>query len=54
LEAQAEKARQVTQTEARAQAVVLQAKPQSDAMQYTPPLKQPCNIQWIHHLFGVS
>jgi regulator of protease activity HflC (stomatin/prohibitin superfamily) len=40
LEAQAEKARQVTQSEAQAQVVVLQAKAQSDAMQYTLPLKQ--------------
>jgi regulator of protease activity HflC (stomatin/prohibitin superfamily) len=40
LEAQAEKARQVTQAEAQAQVVVLQAKAQSDAMQYTLPLKQ--------------
>ena len=40
LEAQAEKARQVTQAEAQAQVIVLQAKAQSDAMQYTLPLKQ--------------
>ena len=40
LEAQAEKARQVTQAEAQAEVVVLQAKAQSDAMQYTLPLKQ--------------
>jgi regulator of protease activity HflC (stomatin/prohibitin superfamily) len=40
LEAQAEKARQVTQAEGQAQVVVLQAKAQSDAMQYTLPLKQ--------------
>jgi regulator of protease activity HflC (stomatin/prohibitin superfamily) len=40
LEAQADKARQVTQAEAQAQVVVLQAKAQSDAMQYTLPLKQ--------------
>jgi regulator of protease activity HflC (stomatin/prohibitin superfamily) len=40
LEAQAEKARQVTQAEAQAQVTVLQAKAQSDAMQYTLPLKQ--------------
>ena len=40
LEAQAEKARQVTQAEAEAQSTVLRAKGQSDAMQYTLPLKQ--------------
>jgi regulator of protease activity HflC (stomatin/prohibitin superfamily) len=40
LEAQAEKARQVTQAEGEAQITVLRAKAQSDAMQYTLPLKQ--------------
>jgi regulator of protease activity HflC (stomatin/prohibitin superfamily) len=40
LEAQADKARQVTQAEGQAQVVVLQAKAQSDAMQYTLPLKE--------------
>jgi regulator of protease activity HflC (stomatin/prohibitin superfamily) len=40
LEAQAEKARQVTQAEGEAQTTVLRAKAQSDAMQYTLPLKQ--------------
>jgi regulator of protease activity HflC (stomatin/prohibitin superfamily) len=40
LEAQAEKARRVTEAEAQAQVTVLQAKAQSDAMQYTLPLKQ--------------
>jgi len=40
LEAQAEKARQVTAAEGQAQVTVLQAKAQSDAMQYTLPLKQ--------------
>lgn len=40
LEAQAEKARRVTDAEAQAQVTVLQAKAQSDAMQYTLPLKQ--------------
>jgi len=40
LEAEAEKARQVTAAEAQAQVTVLQAKAQSDAMQYTLPLKQ--------------
>jgi hypothetical protein len=40
LEAQAEKVRQVTQAEGEAQTTVLRAKAQSDAMQYTLPLKQ--------------
>jgi regulator of protease activity HflC (stomatin/prohibitin superfamily) len=40
LEAQAERARQVTQAEGEAQVTVLRAKAQSDAMQYTLPLKQ--------------
>ncbi len=40
LEAEAEKARQVKNAEAQAQVTVLQAKAQSDAMQYTLPLKQ--------------
>ena len=40
LEAEAEKARQVKAAEAQAQVTVLQAKGQSDAMQYTLPLKQ--------------
>jgi len=40
LEAQAEKARRVTEAEGQAQVTVLQAKAQSDAMQYTLPLKQ--------------
>ena len=40
LEAQAQKARQVTQAEGQAQVTVLQAKAQADAMQYTLPLKQ--------------
>ena len=40
LEALAEKARQVTQAEGEAQTTVLRAKAQSDAMQYTLPLKQ--------------
>ncbi|MBZ5626696.1 MAG: prohibitin family protein [Acidobacteriia bacterium] len=40
LEAEAEKARQVKAAEGQAQVTVLQAKAQSDAMQYTLPLKQ--------------
>ena len=40
LEAEAEKARQVKAAEAQAQVTVLQAKAQSDAMQYTLPLKE--------------
>jgi regulator of protease activity HflC (stomatin/prohibitin superfamily) len=40
LEAQAEKARQVTQAEGRAQITVLEAKAQADAMQHTLPLKE--------------
>jgi regulator of protease activity HflC (stomatin/prohibitin superfamily) len=40
LEALAEKARRVTEAEGQAQVTVLQAKAQSDAMQYTLPLKQ--------------
>ncbi len=40
LEAEAQKARDVKQAEAQAQVQVLQAKAQSDAMQYTLPLKQ--------------
>jgi len=40
LEAEAQKARQVKQAEAQAQVRVLQAKAESDAMQYTLPLKQ--------------
>ena len=40
LEAEAEKARQVKAAEAQAEVTVLQAKAQSDAMQYTLPLKQ--------------
>jgi len=40
LEAQAEKGRRVIEAEAQAQVTVLQAKAQSDAMQYTLPLKQ--------------
>jgi len=40
LEAEADKARQVKAAEAEAQVTVLQAKAQSDAMQYTLPLKQ--------------
>ena len=40
LEAEAEKVRQVKAAEAQAQVTVLQAKAQSDAMQYTLPLKQ--------------
>ena len=40
LEAEADKARQVKAAEAQAQVAVLQAKGQSDAMQYTLPLKQ--------------
>ena len=40
LEAEAEKVREVKAAEGRAQVTVLQAKAQSDAMQYTLPLKQ--------------
>jgi regulator of protease activity HflC (stomatin/prohibitin superfamily) len=40
LEAEAQKARDVKQAEAQAQVRVLQAKAESDAMQYTLPLKQ--------------
>jgi len=40
LEAEAEKARQVKGAEAQAEVTVLEAKAQSDAMQYTLPLKQ--------------
>ena len=40
LEAEAQKARSVKQAEAQAQVRVLQAKAESDAMQYTLPLKQ--------------
>src|SRR5713226_3724326 len=40
LEAEAQKARDVKQAEAQAQVRVLQAKTESDAMQYTLPLKQ--------------
>jgi regulator of protease activity HflC (stomatin/prohibitin superfamily) len=40
LEAEAEKARQVKEAEGQAEITVLQAKAQSDAMQYTLPLKQ--------------
>ena len=40
LEAEADKARQVKAAEGQAQVTVLQAKAQSDAMQYTLPLKQ--------------
>jgi regulator of protease activity HflC (stomatin/prohibitin superfamily) len=40
LEAEAQKARSVKQAEAQAQVHVLQAKAESDAMQYTLPLKQ--------------
>jgi regulator of protease activity HflC (stomatin/prohibitin superfamily) len=40
LEAEAQKARDVKQAEARAQVRVLQAKAEADAMQYTLPLKQ--------------
>ena len=40
LEAEAEKAREVKQAEGQAEVTVLQAKAQSDAMQYTLPLKQ--------------
>jgi regulator of protease activity HflC (stomatin/prohibitin superfamily) len=40
LEADAQKAREVKQAEAQAQVRVLQAKAESDAMQYTLPLKQ--------------
>jgi len=40
LEAEAQKAREIKGAEAQAQVTVLQAKAQSDAMQYTLPLKQ--------------
>jgi regulator of protease activity HflC (stomatin/prohibitin superfamily) len=40
LEAEADKVRQLKQSEARAQATVLEAKAQADAMQYTLPLKE--------------
>src|SRR5438094_9716046 len=40
LEAEAQEARDVKQAEAQAQVRVLQAKAESDAMQYTLPLKQ--------------
>ncbi|MGD1092429.1 MAG: SPFH domain-containing protein [Bryobacteraceae bacterium] len=40
LEAEALKAREVTEAEARAQVVVLEAKAQADAMQHTLPLKE--------------
>jgi len=40
LEAEAQKAREVKQAEGQAQITVLQAKAQSDAMQYTLPLKE--------------
>jgi regulator of protease activity HflC (stomatin/prohibitin superfamily) len=40
LEAQADKVRQVTQAEGRAQITVLEAKAQADAMQHTLPLKE--------------
>jgi regulator of protease activity HflC (stomatin/prohibitin superfamily) len=40
LEAQAQKAREVTQAEGQAQITVIQAKAQADAMQYTLPLKE--------------
>ena len=40
LEAEADKVRQVKQSEARAQSTVLDAKAQADAMQYTLPLKE--------------
>ena len=40
LEAEADKVRQVKQSEARAQSTVLEAKAQADAMQYTLPLKE--------------
>jgi regulator of protease activity HflC (stomatin/prohibitin superfamily) len=40
LEADAQKAREVTQAEGQAQITVLQAKAQADAMQYTLPLKE--------------
>ncbi|HEX5226162.1 MAG TPA: prohibitin family protein [Bryobacteraceae bacterium] len=40
LEAEAQKARDIKNAEAQAQVTVLQAKAQSDAMQYTLPLKQ--------------
>ena len=40
LEAEADKARQIKQAEGQSQVTVLQAKAQSDAMQYTLPLKE--------------
>jgi regulator of protease activity HflC (stomatin/prohibitin superfamily) len=40
LEADADKVRQIKQSEARAQSTVLEAKAQADAMQYTLPLKE--------------
>jgi regulator of protease activity HflC (stomatin/prohibitin superfamily) len=40
LEAEAEKVRQIKQSEGRAQSTVLEAKAQADAMQYTLPLKE--------------
>ena len=40
LEAEADKVRQIKQSEARAQSTVLEAKAQADAMQYTLPLKE--------------
>jgi len=40
LEAEADKVRQVKQSEGRAQSTVLEAKAQADAMQYTLPLKE--------------
>jgi regulator of protease activity HflC (stomatin/prohibitin superfamily) len=40
LEAEADKVRQLKQSEARAQSTVLEAKAQADAMQYTLPLKE--------------
>jgi Tfp pilus assembly protein FimV len=40
LEAQADKAREVTSAEAKAAVVVLEAKAQADAMQHTLPLKE--------------
>ena len=40
LEAEAEKVRQVKQSEGRAQSTVIEAKAQADAMQYTLPLKE--------------
>jgi len=40
LEAEAQKAREIKQAEGQAQVIVLQAKAQADAMQYTLPLKE--------------